>query len=73
MLSELQFPSLLAVLTAVCALFAITGGWLFLLVSRSRTKQVSIAGFGISITIDTRTVGRRRTDNNRLADASAED
>lgn len=62
MIENLTFPSLLAVLTTICALFVITGGWLFLLVSRSQIRQVSVSGFGISVTVDTRQSGRRSTD-----------
>lgn len=62
MLDQLPLPSLLAILTAVCALFVITGGWLYLLVTRSQTKQIVVTGFGISVTVDTRLAGRRRTD-----------
>lgn len=63
MIDQLPFPSLLAVLTTLCALFVITGAWLYLLVTRSYTKQVSVSGFGISVTIDTRTIGRRASDH----------
>lgn len=62
MIDHLSLPSLLAILTAICALFVITGGWMYLLVTRSGTKQVTISGFGVSVTVDTRLTGRRRTD-----------
>lgn len=62
MIDQLSLPSLLAILTAICALFVITGGWLYLLVTRSHSAQVTVSGFGISVTIDTRLNDRRRTD-----------
>lgn len=59
MIDQLPFPSLLAILVTICALFVITGGWLYLLITRSAANQVTVSGFGISVTMNTRFTGRR--------------
>lgn len=62
MIEHLSLPSLLAILVTVCSLFVITGVWLFVLITRSNAAQVTVAGFGVSVSIDTRLSGRRRGD-----------
>lgn len=52
MLEHLPFSSLMALLTAVCCLFLITGGWLFLVVTRSSARTVAIQALGVSINIE---------------------
>lgn len=49
---ELQFPSLLAMLTAMSGLFVVSAVWLYLVMRRTRAARINLRALGVSVEID---------------------
>lgn len=70
MIEHLPFNSLLALLTAFCGIFIITGAWLYLLMVHSKAKRINLSGFGVHLTVDTAAY-TRASDERQVVDESA--
>lgn len=62
---ELSFPSLLAVLTALTGLFAVTAGWLYLVMRRTRAAKINLRALGVSVEIDMTRERRKQPESGR--------